>query len=257
MNICADYVKHGLALVPIPLGTKGPVLPGWNLPENAVTTTDAAANITGNVGLLHAYCSQPTASIDIDDLKLTQALLANEQIDIMGLLQADDAVQISSGRPNRAKLLYRLPAGSLPLQTIKIVDPKTGATVIEFRCASKSGRTVQDVLPPSIHPETGKEYAWAGLGHWSQLPEMPEVILKYWDRRIKKADSLQSAHEIIASEIEMPQLKQETIQYLRSALLHMRSDGRDHWVKIGMALYQLRETGRGLWLEWSVTSEKV
>ena len=254
MSICADYVKHGLALVPIPLGTKGPVLPGWNLPENAVTTTDAAANMTGNVGLLHAYCSQPTASIDIDDLKLTQALLANEQIDIMGLLQADDAVQISSGRPNRAKLLYRLPAGSLPLQTIKILDPKTGATVIEFRCASKSGRTVQDVLPPSIHPGTGKKYAWAGLGHWSKLPELPPEILDYWERQLKQpgmSNLTTFIGNVSDSAITLPP---ETTQHLRSALLHMRSDTRSHWVKVGMALHELGAIGRGLWIEWSVTS---
>jgi hypothetical protein len=44
MSLAIDYVKNGFALVPIPLGSKGPVSPGWNLPENAVTTVDAAAS---------------------------------------------------------------------------------------------------------------------------------------------------------------------------------------------------------------------
>jgi hypothetical protein len=256
MIIASEYVKHGFALVPIPLGTKGPVQPGWNLPENAVTTTDAAEKMNGNVGLLHAYCSQPTACIDIDNLTTTTILLDAEGVNIVHLIDAHDAVLISSGRPNRAKLLYRLPENNIPLETIKINDPKTGESVVEFRCASSNGKSMQDVLPPSIHPETGKEYIWAGQGHWSKLPEMPAEILEYWTRQLKQrgtSNRTTSTGSVTNPAITLPP---ETIQYLRSALLHMRSDGRETWIKVGMALHELGETGRGLWLEWSVTSEK-
>ena len=109
MNQVVEYVQNGLALVPIPLGSKGPDKPGWNLPENAITTIKGAEGISGNVGLLHAYCSQPTACIDLDDLESATQLLGVAGIDIKLLLGAPDAVQISSGRANRAKLLYRLP----------------------------------------------------------------------------------------------------------------------------------------------------
>jgi len=43
---------------------------------------------------------------------------------------------------------------------------------------------------------------------------------------------------------------------LRSALAVMRSDDRDVWVRMGLALKSLGDTGRGLWLEWSQGSEK-
>jgi len=43
---------------------------------------------------------------------------------------------------------------------------------------------------------------------------------------------------------------------LRSALASMRSDDRDLWIRMGMALRELDEPGRGLWMEWSQTSEK-
>ena len=43
---------------------------------------------------------------------------------------------------------------------------------------------------------------------------------------------------------------------LRSALLHMRSDDYDLWYRMGLALKELGETGRGLWLNWSATSDK-
>lgn len=48
----------------------------------------------------------------------------------------------------------------------------------------------------------------------------------------------------------------QTVSELRSALTYLRSDDRDFWVKIGMALRELGEIGRGLWLDWSQTSEK-
>lgn len=48
----------------------------------------------------------------------------------------------------------------------------------------------------------------------------------------------------------------QVVSELRSALAHLRSDDRDLWIKIGMALKELGETGRGLWLDWSQTSAK-
>lgn len=43
---------------------------------------------------------------------------------------------------------------------------------------------------------------------------------------------------------------------LRSALAAMRADDRDLWVRMGHALKELGDQGRGLWLEWSQTSDK-
>jgi hypothetical protein len=48
----------------------------------------------------------------------------------------------------------------------------------------------------------------------------------------------------------------DQVRELRSALFHMRSDGRDLWVRMAHALHELGDTGRGLWLDWSATSEK-
>ncbi|KLI64516.1 AAA family ATPase [Aurantiacibacter marinus] len=48
----------------------------------------------------------------------------------------------------------------------------------------------------------------------------------------------------------------QTVSELRSALAHLRSDERDLWIRMGMALKELGDTGRGLWVDWSQTSEK-
>ncbi|WP_295442045.1 PriCT-2 domain-containing protein, partial [uncultured Thiodictyon sp.] len=47
-----------------------------------------------------------------------------------------------------------------------------------------------------------------------------------------------------------------TVKDLRSALASLRSDERETWVRIGLALKSMGDTGRGLWLEWSQGSEK-
>ena len=48
----------------------------------------------------------------------------------------------------------------------------------------------------------------------------------------------------------------KVVTELRSALFHMRADEYDLWYKMGLALRELGDTGRGLWMEWSATSVK-
>lgn len=48
----------------------------------------------------------------------------------------------------------------------------------------------------------------------------------------------------------------DTIRDLRSALNAIPADDRDVWIRMGMALKKLGNVGRGLWLDWSATSEK-
>lgn len=253
----ANYVAHGIALVDIPPRTKRPLTFGWNEEANAITDPQRASELNGNVGIAHAYCSPlPTMALDIDDLPKARAFLSDYGIDLDSLLDADDAVQISSGREGRAKLLFRLPEGTSPIPTKQITDPETGDMVLEFRCASANGLTVQDVLPPSIHPETGKPYQWAGKGNWRAIPTIPSALLTVWQSLLKPTatkplGSWPNAGD--SSEITLPP---ETVQHLRSALLSMRADDRDLWIKCGMALKSLGDVGRGLWLQWSLTSEK-
>ncbi|NVZ10643.1 DUF3987 domain-containing protein [Allochromatium humboldtianum] len=61
-----------------------------------------------------------------------------------------------------------------------------------------------------------------------------------------------------AAPIERPHVDttDQLVRDLRSALASMRSDDRDLWVRMGLALKPLGDQGRALWLEWSQTSEK-
>ncbi len=254
-----DYIIAGLALVPVPLGQKGPATTGWNLRENAITSSQNVNQIQGNVGLAHAYCSpRPTCVLDIDHLEKATAWLVNKGIDVEALLGAPDAVQIISGKPGRAKLLFRVPNGQPLPQTWQLIEKQgAGEMILEFRCASKNGKTVQDLVPPSIHPDTGNPYRWGGNGHWSAIPDMPQPLWDVWQRAlvVKKAAPLSPTDPADASDDTGP-LSEAQVKDLRSALLYLRADDRALWVRMGMALSGTGEAGRGLWFEWSATSEK-
>lgn len=255
MNILQEYCRGGLALIPIPYGSKGPVFKGWNEKENVITDPEDAEKIKDNVGLAHLYCQNYiTAALDIDDYVLSKQWLAKFDIDLDELLNAEDAVQILSGRESRYKLLYKLPEGSQKMITQQITDPISKNMVLEFRCASSNGKTVQDVLPPSIHPDTLKPYIWGGKGSWKNIPTMPLKLLMVWK---SKQSNIEGSTNIASLEVQsFDQIDDITVQHLRSALNHLRSDNRELWIKIGLSLKGLGDKGRGLWLNWSMASEK-
>ena len=171
----ADYIVAGFALVPIPYGSKAPKDNGWQLEKNAVRTIEQAERLNGgNIGIAHRWCG--TCAVDADDYAKALDWLAARGIYLDALLAAEDAVQISSGRENRCKLLFRTPDGVVWLPTLQI-----DAGGLEFRCATRDGSsTVVDVLPPSLHPTTGQPYVWAGLGDWRDPPELPAALLALW-----------------------------------------------------------------------------
>jgi len=181
-----DYVATGFALCPIPLGEKGPRSKGWNLSENAITSPERAPELAhGNVGLLHRWSKPQTCTIDIDAMDKALPWFAAHGIDLQSLLDAPDAVQIVSGKPNRAKSLYRLPEGVNYLPT-----DQRNADGFELRCATDDGTaSAQDVLPPSIHPDTGKPYKWGGKGNYRNLPVLPGSVLTLWKTAAKGGDT--------------------------------------------------------------------
>jgi putative DNA primase/helicase len=149
-----DYCsKLGWYLVTIPAGTKGPTKFGWQQPEKALSDPEEARkyyeqNPNHNVGLLHG--ASGTCAVDIDNVEWTKIIFEELGIDFSEMMQA--APQII-GRENRGKLIFKAPADlithkiSWPVQD----DPRKTEVVFELRAGS-----VQDVLPPSIHPDTGK-----------------------------------------------------------------------------------------------------
>jgi len=242
------YIRHGWALVPIPTGTKGPRQSGWNKKENCLVSSASIPDGYG-VGLAHAYSG--TMSLDIDEWDTAEALLSEHGINLINLMDAPDAVTIESGVSGHGKLIYAMPFG-LTLPSKKISANRKVS--YELRCATSSGLTVQDVLPPSIHPVTQQPYQWGGRGNWQRLPTIPHDLLMMWYSIIERDNSkvITEKGEIDTSWVD-----------IRSALYTIPPDiGRDEWVQIGMALHHAGITteqpdqAQTLWDEWSSTGQK-
>jgi Protein of unknown function (DUF3987)/Primase C terminal 2 (PriCT-2)/Bifunctional DNA primase/polymerase, N-terminal len=242
------YIRHGFSLVPIPQGTKGPRTAGWNIKANAIKSQADLPQGWG-IGLAHAYSG--TMAFDIDEWDTTAMVLGLQGINLQSLYDANDAVIVDSGRAGHGKLLYKMPLGmALPSKKIII----NGITAYELRCATANGLTVQDVLPPSIHPDTKQPYRWAGKGHWMRLPELPQSLLDLWHGLLEqdKVRTLATGDGVDASWDE-----------IRSAIESISPDcSREEWVNVGMALHwagthtnQL-DQALHLWDEWSKPSNK-
>lgn len=172
----------GLAVVPIPPGLKAPKDNAWNQPGGYFTDAAAAAAFwlehpQHNMGAVLGPSG--VCSLDVDDVPATRQVLA----DLMGM-DVDamaDSLPTVVGNPARFRIMFRAPAGfelgrkalSWPVQGAE--DAKKRFTVFELRHG-----LVQDVLPPSIHPETGKPYVWRTPPTFDGLPELPAELLAIW-----------------------------------------------------------------------------
>ena len=164
-------------LIHLPSRSKAPQDNSWQ--SNPITTFGQAAQRWqngGNIGLHHA--SSRTAVLDIDHSKWAILALAAVDIDLAVLLTAPGPkIRGAKG----LKPVYRLPEGlELKRHSLAWRCPDTNQliTVLELR----AGLT-QDVLPPSIHPDTGKPYVWEPNQPQSRddIPELPGNIRALWE----------------------------------------------------------------------------
>lgn len=175
MQTTHDYVQAyaalGWAVVAIPAGSKAPQAFGWQ--TRATDPSHWMQNPTHNVGLLHSLSG--TVALDIDHMLHARAIFDALNIDLDAILSTAPRIV---GRKDRGKVIFRAPDG-VALTTRKISwpvegDPRRSEVVFELRAGS-----VQDVLPPSIHPDTGEPYTWAGAD-WRNPPPIPAALLMIW-----------------------------------------------------------------------------
>jgi len=240
-NKFREYVEHGWKLVPVLPGHKGPRKRDWNKIENVVTEP---AYPMFSAGLAHAYSG--TCAIDVDDYPKARDWFEQRGVDLDALFLDPTSVQIHSGKANHGKLLYAL---DTPLASKQIKD--SGSAVVDFRCATAAGRTVQDVLPPSIHPDTQRPYEWKYandlIGDWRDLPALPEELKTIWLQEISDATALLTNTSIPEKGAAPDELRMLLMQ-------HDPNMNRDDWIKVGMAIHHETDgsmEGLNLWDEWS------
>lgn len=239
-----EYVHHGWSLCILPRGSKDPHYSKWN--ERPIDL-ETAGGIDG-AGLLHVQSQ--TCALDIDDLPAARLWLAERNVDVDALLKAPEAVRITSGRPGRAKLLYRLKD---PLRTFK----PTGSG-IELRCANLQGRSVHDALPPSIHPDTHKAYEWLYgeplLGDWGRLPAIPAALKAAWRALIDDAPPQTNGHARGPVDIALEKLHKWIVDQ------DPNTEYDQGWLKVGMKLHDATggaEEGLAIWDSWSAKATRI
>jgi putative DNA primase/helicase len=253
MRHIVELVDSGLALVPVPLGEKGPTHKGWNLQSECITSPDQLGLLTGkNIGLAHAFCSPtPTCAIDIDNFRASRRWLTTHGADLKASATASDATGIWSGKEQSLKLLYRLPTGSKPLPSTRVHSPE-GQVILEFRCATQDGKTVQDLLPPSIHP-SGTTYQWVGFGDPLFIPTIPLEFLNIWTGLLSNTSRV--ANRVFDADLcafARPESPRQ-VAIIKDALSFISADcSYEIWRNIVWALLSTRWTcAEALAMKWS------
>lgn len=234
-----------LAFVPLHLKTKYPRAKRWNQRENCVTDPEDAYKLDGmNIGLAHAYCDPVTCCVDVDHLPSANRWLADRGIDLMALLTSSGAIA-ESGRKNSLKAYYILPT----IKTTQVVKVE-GHVAFEFRCATKDGKTVCDVIPPSIHP-SGTQYKWT-RGSLSQLKPLPESLLALWDELLAPTDHRKQ--HAADQEIDTPR----RVAVLRDLLRYINPDcDYESWRDVVFSILSSEYvTAEEIAREWSESSYK-
>jgi hypothetical protein len=173
------YIKKlNFYLVPIPHGQKGLDTPGWNKVENSIHTIEGAEhwnkNPNDNMGLLHGPSG--TMAFDVDSVEKTKLLLSMFGLDYDELLKGAPRIV---GSPGHDKAIFRMPAG-LTLSTKKLSWESENNTSGREVLFELRGGAVQDVLPPSIHPNTKQPYKWIINDGVTELPLVPDKLLTIW-----------------------------------------------------------------------------
>ena len=124
--------------------------------------------------------------------------------------------------------------------------------MLEFRCATKKGLTVQDVLPPSVHP-SGSKYQWVGSGSIFNLPTLPDCLLQLWLELLREKHG---NREAIGTSITTPETPRQ-IALLRQKLAFVDAD-RDYETYRNV-IWGIASTGwecaYQIALDWSLTAE--
>jgi len=161
----ADYAevyvrRYGLQLVPLPPRSKRPVADDWGrnvLQDPAAARAYYEANPTANVGL--ALGPSRMCSLDVDDLEATETICDEFGWSLDSLRAEHPTIQ---GRAPGMRIMFRVPDDmALPYHALTWPrrDGPGRSTVFELRAANDNQQR-QDVLPPSIPPDTGEPYIW-------------------------------------------------------------------------------------------------
>lgn len=201
-DYAASYVSQfGMAIVPLPPRTKRPLTENWG--NDVITDPDQARayyekHPDWNMGA--ALGPSKLCSFDVDDIDATRLIFEEFGWDLDAMMQYPTI----QGSPGGFRVMFRVPEG-INLQYHALSWPKQDGsrgrfTVWEIRAADTQQR--QDVLPPSIHPDTQRPYVWLTKPKADEgLPIPPDFLLQMWQHW----DKLKPQFQAVCPWAEKPQ----------------------------------------------------
>ena len=239
---------YGFHLVPIEPMRKFPTANDWGntcLTEPAAAAAFYADHPDWNMGL--ALGPSRMCSLDIDCDESFQTIIDEFGIDPDELWK-HPTIQ---GRDKGRRVMFRVPDGvELPYAKLnwkREDEPTKSYTVFELR-ASCDGKQRQDVLPPSVHPDTGKPYRWivqppkAG----QPWPEPPKWLLAMWTAWDKFKPQLQAACPWAVTETPAPVRTQAPRQDQGGNVIQAFNDAHD--LRMTLERYGYTRKGKSRYL---------
>ena len=255
-----DLIPKDWALTP--LQGKRAYIAGWTTQPYSVEEIKREfdqGKATG-VGLITGVWSNSGGLVwvDIDGTEAIKDLEELAGAPISGAFPP--TLTISSGKPDRQRMLFSVPASKLKLLPDKATI-KIGIPSFEILFRSRQGAIM------GSHPDTDGYFTTphGGFEFAKNPPEMPEWLYE----AIAKAYPINKYKKPVKSGIVTQQVnldyeedsefqKEEYVNEAKIYLDHLnpkRAADYDDWLKVGMSLKQVDETLLGEWIDWSKQAE--
>lgn len=248
---------------PLPANGKAPKLPGWQKacrgasPEAIRSWASRSDEI--NTGVL---CGAGLAVVDCDVSR--PDLAGRIEAAVLPILGATPIVRI--GRAPKWARLYRVEGALRKRKTEELYfrdqvapDGSVKTTAEGKRLKAAAFEVLgdgQQAIVDGIHPDTGHSYEYPKASIFDvPVADLPLVTEEILDRAKAAAERvLREAGGLTEAEWKAV-AKGPNAERVRDALLHLPSDDRGFWIKIGLAIKEaFGDDGFEIWDEWSKRS---
>lgn len=233
--------KYGFHIVPLPPKTKRPLEKSWG------------KEVLHDPNGLHDYFTRrpdwnmgvvlgPSriCSFDVDDFEATKLIFEEFGWDFNALYQYPTI----QGSPDGCRFMFRVPDGMKlgyqKLQWPQRDDTTKKYTVWELRSVNAE-QQMQDVLPPSIHPETNAPYVWLTKpnGHF---PPPPEFLLKIWENLTPLEDQFKAVCPWAPKEQPRPRREPKPLQPGQTSVIDAFNHAHD--IESSLVQYGYKKQGK-------------
>jgi len=223
------YLNEGWTLIPLEMKSKSAsVTPGWNDDNYCNERMCGGLEhwdyfLTDNIGVNLGKSGLVTLDIDNKDgfLKCMDAI-ADKLREAVPSCETPfwcaKTAGIASGRRGSGKLVFKSKLYTLEPRKLQWRSNEKSECVFELRTEGQ-----QDVLPPSIHPETLQPYRWAMNGGSKEfcILDMPEDMVYLWEHWADFQPIMEMANPSYVAPEVTDKMKKSGIKYLGTNYIEM------------------------------------